>query len=171
MKLDLQQSRPVTAHPRPAPCAWGLGAVILCLWAPGAFAQTPRLEWHRESGGGAVAATGGPYELHSTLFLSDGGRSAGGLYRLEGGFLPVALQQQGFPPLSLAITDTSPIADRFEFVWSGEERLILQEGITSAGGLTWVDVSNAMTKVNGTNRVSVVVPDTVPTRIYKLRRP
>ncbi|MBI3881948.1 MAG: hypothetical protein HY301_18040 [Verrucomicrobia bacterium] len=78
---------------------------------PCANAQTNyAIPWFKIAGGGATApSTGGVYTLSGTIGQPDAGRVAttNDSFRLEGGFWGIAVQQAGYPVLTLTRSGTN----------------------------------------------------------------
>lgn len=127
-----------------------------------ANAQTFTIDWFTMDGGGGTS-TGSVYSVSGTIGQPDaGGPMTGGSYSLTGGFwaLPTALQSPGAPTL------------------------LIVRGAVGFATISWnpatpgfvLQQSDSLTAPNWSNAPSgaanpTIVPATLPSRFYRLRRP
>lgn len=146
------------------PCAC-LAAAVLGI-AMLAAAQ-PEITWQTLDGGGGTS-TGGVYAVSGTIGQPDAGVSAGGAFRLSGGFWNAVsvVQTPGAPILRIARNTSGAVV----LVWAaqGAEGYRLQEAaILSADA--WADVATPPTVVDGDLQVVVAAGQNV--RFYRLAKP
>ncbi len=153
-------SRLPTGAPRRGRLA-ALGGFLLlaagCLSARAQYA----IDWHTIDGGGGTS-TGGVYSVSGTIGQPDAGTMSGGSYTLTGGFwaLPGAVQTEGAPTLTIV-----PAAPGLATIaWTpATAGFVLQETLSLAP-TNWVNSVSGATN-------PVVVPATLPTKFYRLRKP
>jgi len=121
------------------------------------------IDWFTVDGGGSTI-TGGVYALGSTIGQPDaGGPMTNGQYSVMGGFwaLPEAVQTEGAPMLMI-VPDTPGNA---KISWSPDTgtNWVLQESL-SLSSANWTNSLSGWTN-------SIVVPATLPTRLYRLHKP
>jgi hypothetical protein len=146
---------------------WCLGVLLICLFALSAQAQTNyAIPWFKIGGGGAMQSTGGVYTLSGTIGQADAGRAAGGSYRSEGGFWGIAVQQAGFPPLSITPSGANALVS-----WGTIETGFILQSATDLGTPTaWTD-SGLTPVVTTTNYVVTVPLNSAVKTFFRLRRP
>jgi hypothetical protein len=145
---------------------WTLGCWLISVSALSSAAQQYAVPWFKMAGGGGTS-TGGGYQLSGTFGQTDAGRVAGGIYRNEGGFWAIALQQLGYPPLAITGSGTS-----YTLTWViPEPGFIVQEATSLTAPTVWSDVTGAASNFGPTNLLILEIPATATNRFYKLRRP
>ncbi len=147
-----------------------LGTLLLCLLTLAASAQQYAVPWFKIAGGGATApSTGGVYTLSGTIGQVDAGRvaSTNGAYRVESGYWAIAIQQLGYPQLSVTQVDTNAVLS-----WiTAEPGMILQVTTNlTTPATTWNDLGTA-TATNGTTNLLAVPLSDAERAFFRLRRP
>ncbi len=144
-----------------------LASLILGALGPSAQAQTNyAIPWFKIAGGGAMQSTGGVYTLSGTIGQADAGRVASTGYRIEGGFWGIAVQQLGYPVLSIAGSGTNALVS-----WvTAETGFILQNTTNMASPTDWTDTGFTPV-VNGTTNIVTVPLNPSVKSFYRLRRP
>lgn len=140
---------------------------ILTAGVTAGVAQTNyAIPWFKVAGGGAMQSTGGGYALSGTIGQADAGRLTGGIYRNEGGFWGIAVQQLGYPVLSITPSGTNVIVS-----WvTAETGFIVQTNADLATPNVWNDTALSPVVTGTTNRVTVPVNPAMKT-FFRLRRP
>ncbi len=139
-----------------------LGTVANTLQAQTNYA----IPWFKIAGGGAMQSTGGPYGLSGTIGQADAGRVASTGYRIEGGFWGIAVQQLGYPVLSISGSGTNALVS-----WvSAETGFILQNTTNMATPTAWTDTGLSPALFGTTNIVTVPLNPSVKS-FFRLRRP
>lgn len=136
--------------------------LIPLLAAMTAPAQQYSIDWFKIAGGGGTS-TGGVYSLAGTIGQPDaGGPLTGGQYSLTGGFwaLPTAVQTIGAPQLSILPATPGHASISWAPATAG---FVLQETL----GLSPSNWTNSPT--GATN--PIVVPATLPSKLYRLTKP
>ena len=126
------------------------------------LAQGFSIDWHAIDGGGG-ASTGGVYAVTGTIGQPDaGGPMTNGPYSLTGGFwvLPTLVQTPGAP--TLHITNAAP--GWAMIWWTPPTPGFALQSTDSLAPTNWVNAPS------GTNNPALV-PATLPTRFYRLRKP
>jgi hypothetical protein len=143
-----------------------LNAVVLLALMLSTNAQNYSIDWYKVAGGGGTSSTG-QYIISSTIGQHDaGGPRVGGNYSLIGGFWALnAVQTPGAPQLRLFLTATNSVVVAWPAPSSGFR---LQQN-SSPGMANWLSVTNAVSVVNGENRVTISPP--VGNRFYRLINP
>ena len=140
-------------------------SLLLALTAAAQYA----IPWHSIDGGGATApSTGGVYALSGTIGQVDAGRVArrNDHYRLESGFWGIAVQQAGFPSLSVTQQSTNAVLS-----WiTPETGFIVQFTTNLTPSTVWTDLGPA-TSTNGTTNAVAVPFDDAERAFFRLRRP
>ena len=139
--------------------------VIFCALSASAQYAIP---WHTIDGGGATApSTGGVYALSGTIGQVDTGRvaSTNDHYRLESGFWGIAVQQAGFPSLSVSQEGTNAVIR-----WvTPETQFMVQFTTNLTASTVWTDLGLA-TATNGvTNAIAIPLTD-AERAFFRLRR-
>jgi hypothetical protein len=141
----------------------GLAATFALI--AGASAQSYSIDWHTIDGGGG-ASTGGVYSVSGTIGQPDAGSLTGGTYTLNGGFWGIiaAVQTSGAPLLSITRSNSFAVIS-WPDTAAGYQ---LQEG-TNLTSNAWVAVAQPASTNAG--QISVTVPATLGTRLFRLRSP
>jgi hypothetical protein len=145
---------------------WCLGVLVVCIFALTSAAQQYATPWFKIAGGGGMQSTGGVYALSGTIGQVDTGRvAATNAYRIEAGFWAVAIQQLGYPELSIMQSGTNAIVS-----WvTAESGLILQQTLELAIPTAWADSGLTVTTNATTNLVTVPLNPAMKT-FFRLRR-
>ena len=150
------------------PTALRLGvAAVSLLLALTAAAQQYAVPWFKIAGGGAMQSTGGVFALSGTIGQLDAGRvaSTNDHYRLESGFWGIAVQQAGFPSLSVTQQSTNAVLS-----WiTPETGFIVQFTTNLTPSTVWTDLGPA-TSTNGTTNAVAVPFDDAERAFFRLRR-
>ena len=137
-------------------CAGGL------VWGLTAHGQSYEIAWWTVDAGGGIS-TNGQFTLSGTMGQPDAGAPmTNGQYSLTGGFwaLPTAVQTEGAPTLTIV-----PATPGYATVsWTpGTPGFVLQETLSLVPP-AWNNSPSGETN-------PVVVPATLPTKFYRLRKP
>jgi hypothetical protein len=143
--------------------------LVVCLSPALACAQTNfAIPWFKIAGGGSLQSTGGVYALSGTIGQTDAGRvAATTVYRIEGGFWAIALQQLGYPTLHITPAGTNVLI-RWE---SLEPGFLVQSSTNLASPSFWSDLGAPVTTNGVTNLVTVPVAPGAEKTFFRLRRP
>lgn len=147
---------------------YALGCSFLLLCGLRAHAQQYAVPWFKIAGGGGMQSTGGVYTLSGIIGQIDAGRvAATNAYRIESGFWAIAIQQLGYPPLSITRADMNYFVS-----WQTiEPGLILQQATTLGTPTIWSDTTELVSTNGITNLVQQAIASGVSSRYYRLRRP
>lgn len=146
--------------------------LLLLGWmtTPTVAQQQYAIEWFKIAGGGATApSTGGVYALSGTIGQVDTGRvaSTNDNYRLEAGFWAIAIQQLGYPDLTITQSGTNALVS-----WvTAETGLLLQAATDLATPTAWAN-TGLIPAVSGGVTNTVTVPlNPAQRQFFRLRRP
>jgi hypothetical protein len=135
----------------------GLLAGAFCLGAQAQYS----LDWSTVDGGGGTS-TGGVYSVSGTIGQPDaGGPMTNGQYSVTGGFwaLPAAVQTEGAPTLRIVSATPGYATVSWTPNMAG---FVLQETL-SLSPTNWLNSASGSTN-------PIVVPATLPTKFYRLRK-
>jgi hypothetical protein len=146
---------------------FSLAAMLFASLTAPLHAQQFAVPWFKVAGGGAMQSTGGVYSLSGTLGQSDAGRiEATNAFRIEGGFWGIAIQQAGYPTLTITRAGTNALLS-----WAtAETGFVLQIATDLATPTPWTDSGFAV-DVTGTIRTVTVPLSWAPKAFFRLRRP
>lgn len=139
-----------------------LFGVVTAAFCLSAWAQPYGVDWHTIDGGGGTS-TGGVYSVSGTIGQPDARATpmTGGQYAVTGGFWALyAIQTPGAPLLSIVAAGPGQATVSWEPDTPG---WVLQETL-SLSPTNWVDSSSGSTN-------PIVVPATLPTKLYRLHQP
>jgi hypothetical protein len=127
-----------------------------------ASAQNYAIDWFKIAGGGGTS-TGGVYAVSGTIGQPDaGGPMTNGVYSLTGGFwaLPIAVQTPDAPLLTIVPFGSG----QARISWTpNTPGFVLQENL-SLSTTNWVNAPSGAGN-------PAIVPATIPTMFYRLRKP
>ena len=127
-------------------------ALILVLGAPVAIGADYVL-WRKNFGAGGAASQGGQFQLIGTIGQSDVLASAGGSYRLAGGFWAFAAAMPGgesIPVLRISVSETTVTLN-----WPNPSTGFQLESSPSLSVPNWTDVDAAPSVVGDDKQVQV----------------
>jgi hypothetical protein len=145
--------------------SWPTLAALLALCAT-ARAQNYSIDWYKVSGGGG-GSTGSVFQVSGTIGQHDaGGPMTAGSYSLVGGFWSLtAIQTPGAPILSITTSGSSSAT----LHWLYTDIAFHLQQSASLDNANWVNVTNAVGIVNGTNQVTI--SPAIGNQFYRLKFP
>ena len=160
---------PIPGEPRSRPASgqhpWLLGLALALAGTLTVCAQQYAIDWSSLDGGGGTS-TGGAYALTGVIGQPDAGRSSGGTFLLEGGFLSATAGTVPPPPVTIRIALTS--SNTVLVAWPAPSTGLALRENPALGTAPWLDVTNVPVVVGNENQV--IISPSNGSRFYRLER-